>query len=206
MSAVDCVRFSGALVAGLRRSLPGRVLHSGHSKTCSYSAVISYGAEGCRNLLIIPVPGFNSRGCILLSSLSRAMMRRNTRFGLKLRGCRNGGFDPGNRGCVQRFDYSRIPAAVCHINNIMLGGRGIFRRFRGQVVVHCALLSTRSRAALGLHPFLTFHYIESCARRGVQIGQRCRRIRGNVGAYVCSNCPSLFVRLGGGGRFIFRPS
>lgn len=206
MAAVDCLQFSGALVAGLKRSLPGRVLHAGHSKTCRYAAVISYGAEGCRKLLIVPIPRLSSRGRMLLSSLSRAIVRRNTRFGLKLRGCRNSGCDPEKRGCVQRFRYRGIPAAVCQMNNIVLGGRGLFIRRRGEVLVHCALLRTRSTAALHLHPFLTFHDIHRCARRGTRTDHSCRRISGKVGAYVCPNCPRLCVRLGGGGRFRCRPS
>lgn len=205
-AAVDCLQFSGALVAGLRRSLRERVLQAGGTKTCRYAAVISYGAHGCRNLLIVPIPGLSSRGRILLSSLSRAMVRRNTRFGLKLRGCRKGGFDPGKRGCVHRFSYRRVPTAACHIKKMVLHGRGVFMRRRGEVLVHCALLSTRSTAALHFHPFLTFEDMHRCARRGTRTDHRCRLIRGNVEAYVCPNCPRLCVRLGGGYRFRFLPS
>lgn len=204
--SVDCLGFRGTLVAGLRRSLPGRLLEAGHSNTCSYSAVISYGVHGCRKLLIMPIPRLSSSGRILLDSLSIAIVRRNTRFGLNLRGCRNGGFDPLNRGCVHRFSYSGIPAALCHINNIVLGGRIIFRRCRSQVLVHCALISNRSTAALHFHPFLTFHDIHRFARRGTATSHSCSNISGKVGAYVCTNCPSLCVRFSGGGRFGFYPS
>ncbi len=156
---VNCLGLRGSLLAGLRDSLGHRILHADHAKTCDYSAILSYGAHGCRNLLIIPYPRLSTRGRILLSSLSAAIVRRKTRFGLTIRGCNNSIACPGNRGCVLSFRARRIPATLCHINNIVLGGRVIFRYCRSHLLVHCALISTRSTAALQFHPFLTFHDI-----------------------------------------------
>jgi len=188
------LKFDKSLMINLEQSLTKEMLRTNQAGAYHCTSVVDCNTRKQHGLLVIPIPEFDNRNYVLLSSLDETVVQHGAPFNLGLHRYKGGVYNPNGHKYIREFDCESVPRTTYRVGGVILTKEKIFISHENRILIRYTLVEAHSPTTLQFRPFLAFREANELVKINNQLNSECRDVNNGIACCLYPGFPSLYMQ------------
>lgn len=188
------LKFDKSLMINLEQSLTKEMLRTNQAGAYHCTSVVDCNTRKQHGLLVIPIPEFDNRNYVLLSSLDETVIQHGAPFNLGLHRYKGGVYSPNGHKYIREFDCESVPRTTYRVGGVILTKEKIFISNENRILIRYTLVEAHSPTTLQFRPFLAFREANDLVKINGQINTACHDVNNGVACCLYPGFPTLYMQ------------
>ena len=178
----------------LEQSLTKEMLRTNQAGAYHCTSVVDCNTRKQHGLLVIPIPEFDNRNYVMLSSLDETVIQHGAPFNLGLHRYKGGVYNPNGHKYIREFDCESVPRTTYRVGGVILTKEKIFISHENRILIRYTLVEAHSPTTLQFRPFLAFREANELVKNNNQINTECQNVNNGVACCLYPGFPTLYMQ------------
>ena len=199
------LKFDKALMVNLQQSLYKELLQGNKSGAYSYSTIVDCNTRKYNGLLVVPLPQFEGRNHVLISSLDATVIQHGAEFNLGLHKYSGDNYSPKGHKYIRQFECDGIPTTIYRVGGVILSREKVFMSFENRILIRYTLLEAHSPTRLRFRPFLAFRDTNALCHENDRINMSYQLVDNGIKMCLYPGYPELSMQFSVKNEFNYSP-
>jgi predicted glycogen debranching enzyme len=188
------LKFDKSLMINLEQSLTKEMLRTNQSGAYHCTSIVDCNTRKQHGLLVIPIPEFDNRNYVMLSSLDETVIQHGAPFNLGLHRYKGGVYSPNGHKYIREFDCESVPRTTYRVGGVILTKEKMFISNENRILIRYTLVEAHSPTTLQFRPFLAFREANDLVRINDQINTACNPVNNGIACCLYPGFPTLYMQ------------
>lgn len=199
------LKFDKSLMINLEQSLTKEMLRTNQAGAYHCTSVVDCNTRKQHGLLVIPIPEFDNRNYVMLSSLDETVIQHGAPFNLGLHRYKGGVYNPNGHKYIREFDCESIPRTTYRVGGVILTKEKIFISHENRILIRYTLVEAHSPTTLQFRPFLAFREANDLVKINNQLNSECISVNNGIACCLYPGFPSLYMQFSRKPEWVYDP-
>jgi len=199
------LKFDKILLTNLDKSLRKEMLRTNRSGAYSATTIVDCNTRKYHGLLVAPIPEFNYKNHVLLSSLDETVIQHGAEFNLGVHKYNGENYSPNGHKYIREFSIDIVARTIYRVGGVILEKTRVFVTHENRMLIKFTLLDAHSPTTLRLRPFLAFRSVDDLCQANSYANTHYQEVDNGISICLYDGYPHLFMQLSKETNYISHP-